>query len=43
MDKLFEMIRKATQSKFCGYIQINFYMGGIGKINKMETLEVKDL
>lgn len=28
------------ESKFTGYVQINFFKGGIGKINKFETIDL---
>jgi len=37
---LADLISAAIRSRFTGYIQINFFQGGIANINKMENIQL---
>ncbi len=37
------LIKKLVKEEFTGNIQINFKLGGISNINKLESFKVEDL
>jgi len=39
MNWIIEIIKKAIQDKFTGYIQVNFFQGGISNINRFESIK----
>jgi len=43
LSEIIDFIQHAIKTQFTGYLQINFFKGGIAKINKFQTLELKDL
>jgi hypothetical protein len=40
---LVSMFQKLVKEKFTGNIQINFRLGGISNINKLESFKIEDL
>lgn len=40
MTWLLEILNDLVRSRFTGKLEINFYQGGVAKINKLESIEV---
>lgn len=40
LEEIFAFIEKACKDKFTGYIQINFFQGGISNLNKHESIKL---
>ena len=41
IEEILNIIQKACNDKLVGYIQINFYLGGITNINRYESMKLK--
>ncbi|HVP77599.1 MAG TPA: hypothetical protein VMV04_06865 [Thermodesulfobacteriota bacterium] len=39
VTRLIEVIKKLIESKFTGYVKINFTQGSLGRIEKFEELD----
>lgn len=39
MNWIFDIIRMLIKEKFTGSLQINFFQGGIGNVNKIESMK----
>jgi len=40
IEELFALIKKACNDNFTGYIQINFFQGGVTNLNKHESFKL---